>query len=366
MVETMVHETDKHIDSWLAAIDQSPSGHIELDMHKDMSHLTFDILANCAFGEGFARIPNAAATLHNCLNFMLDTTQLRVASLIDLIPIIKQLPLWKKPEMDDKRRQMWAVVEQVIADRKSGKTGGKGKVDFLDMIMQAVDEKGVKLTDVEVRDEAMIMVVAGHETTANLMSWLLWKLMTSPQLWQECRQEVLSVCGIESPTSDQLKELPILDAVINETLRFFPSVPIIGRQVVVPHTLAPQPDDTTRKPILMVAGVQIQIDIHILHRLPEYWGDDAAVFDHTRWLRKKQPYSHAFAYMPFSSGERNCIGQTFAMYKIRAVMCRVLQRVRMEFVAGQLLDAEGAPVHQSAVTLRPKFGIMTRVMRGPV
>ena len=371
MLDTMVHETDKHIDSWLAAIDKSPSGHIETDMHNDMSHLGFAVIANCAFGEGFSHIPKAATILNDCLTFLLEKTQQRVTSLVEMIPVVKQLPLWGKPEMDDKRRQMWGLVERVIEDRKAGKTSAGGKVDFLDMIMHAVDESGAKLTDLEVRDESLTFVLAGYETTANLMSWMLWKLMTTPHLWQECRQEVLSVCGMNPPTSDQLKELPILDAVINETLRMYPPVPVLGKEVVTPHTLTPQPNEGNRQPIPMVAGVQIHINIHILHRLPEYWGEDAAVFDHTRWLRgassaagKKQPYSHAFAWLPFSAGERNCIGQTFALYEARTAMCRMLQRVRMEFVPGQLLDAEGAPVHSAVVTRRPKFGIMTRVMRG--
>ena len=327
MVHTMVVETDKQIDSWLTAAARSTSGRTETDMYEDMSHLTFTIVASCAFGEGFARIPNAAAVLHDCLSFLLEKTQDRVTSMVELIPIVRQLPLWHKPQMDDKRRQMWSVLEQVIKDRKAGKTG-EANVDFLDMLMQAVDDKGVKLTDEEVRDEAMVMVVAGHETTANLMSWMLWKVMTTPQLWEECRQEVLSVCGMEAPTSDQLKELPILDAVINETLRMYSPVPIIGREVIMPHTLMPYPDEGDRKPIPMIAGVQAHLNIHILHRLPEYWGEDAGVFDHRRWLRTgengvpKQPYSHPFAWLPFSAGERNCIGQTFAMCEARTVMCR--------------------------------------------
>ena len=364
MVETMVHETDKQIDGWLAAIDTTAADHIETDLHKDMSHLAFAIVAGCAFGEGFSLIPKAASTLHDCLTFLLDTTQDRVTRLIELLPVINQLPLWGKPEMDEHRRRMWAVVEQVIADRKAGKTGGNGKVDMLDLLMQAVDEKGVRLTDAEVRDEAMVLVLAGHETTANLVSYLLWKLMTTPQLWQECRQEVLSVCGMQPPTAAQLKELPVLDAVINETLRLYPPVPVLGKEVVTAHTLIPYPDEGHRSPIPMVAGVQVHVDIHVLHRLTEYWGDDAAVFDHRRWLRAgRKPYSHVFAWLPFSAGERNCIGQTFALYEARALMCRLLQRVRMEFVAGQLVDSEGAPVHSAVVTRRPKFGIMTRVKR---
>ena len=368
MVETMVAEADKQIDTWLAAADMSAASQVETDIHKDMSSLGFAVIAGCAFGEGFSRIPNSAVILNDCLTVLLSTTQNRVTSFIELLPVVRQLPLWGKPLMDEKRRQMWGLVEQVIADRRAGKTGG-GKVDLLDLLMHAKDEDGGKLTELEVRDEALSFVLAGYETTANLMSWMLWKLMATPQLWQECRREVLNVCGMRRPTSDQLKELPILDAVINETLRMYPPVPVIGKQVVTPHTLTPHPDEGNRQPIPMVAGLQVHIDIHILHRLPEYWGDDAGVFDHTRWLRcgaagtKKQPYSHPFAWLPFSAGERNCIGQTFALYEARSVMCRVLQRVTMEFVPGQLVDAEGAPVHDCVITRRPKFGIMTRVMR---
>ena len=359
----MAEEADKHIDAWLAAIDTSPAAHLDTDLHRDMAQLAFAIIGSSAFGEGFSRIPNASTILHHSLTLLLDTTEKRVITLVELLPGVKELPLWGKPEMDEARRRMWAIVAQVIADRRAGRTGAKGQADLLDLLMQATDEHGVKLTDEEVRDESLTFVLAGYETTANLLSWMLWKLMTTPQLWRECRQEVLGLCGMDVPTSDQLKQLPVLDAVINETLRLYPPVPVVGKQVVKAHTLAPHPDEGSRQPIPMQADLQVHLNVHIIHRLAEFWGDDAGVFDHTRWLRKKVPYSHPFAFVPFMAGERSCIGQTFALLEARMVMCRLLQRVRMEFLPGQLVDAEGAPVHSAVITLRPKFGIMTRVTR---
>ena len=370
MVETMVAETDKQIDAWLAAADMSAASCYETDVHKDMSHLTFSIIAACAFGAGFSSIPNAFTTLQNNIVAIARIIQRRALTLVGVLPVVKQLPLWGKPAIGRLRREIFAMVDSVIRDRKEGRTSVKASsgYDLLQLLLEAEDTKtGVKLTDAEVRDEAMSFVLAGHETTANLMSWLLWKLMTSPQLWQECRQEVLSVCGMEPPSASQLKELPVLDAVINETLRLYPPVPIISKAVVTRHTIQSHPPNPSLPPITLPTKAPIVIGIHIIHRHPTYWGATANTFDHTRWLQPgKRPYSHELAFLPFSWGDRGCIGSVFARMEAKVMLCRLLQRVRMEFVAGQKLDADGAPVHSSIVTFRPKHGVLARVSAAPL
>ena len=365
MLETMVRETDTQIDSWLAAIDVTAADSVERDIHKDMSHLTFAIIAGCAFGAGFSLIPNATTTFQANTVAIAQLIQRRGLTLVGVLPIIKHLPLFGKPTIDRLRQQSFAMVDSVIRDRKEGRTDvkGSGGYDLLQLLLEAEDTKtGERLTDAEVRDEAMSFVQAGHETTANLMSWMLWKLMTTPQLWKECRQEVLSVCGMEAPAAAQLKELPVLDAVINETLRLYPPAPIISREAVASHTIQPHPANANKQPVTVPSKAQIIIGIHLIHRSPEYWGDRATTFDHTRWLQPgKRPYTHELAFLPFSYGDRGCIGSQFARMEAKVMLCRLLQRVRMEFVAGQLLDAEGAPVHSAIVTLRPKFGVLARV-----
>ena len=375
MVETMVSETDRQIDGWLAAVKDSDEGYVDVDIHKELSTLTFAIIAGCAFGAGFAHIPDAAHTMQEHIVLIAKLIQQRAFNLVGILPIVKHLPLFGKPTIDSTRRELFAMVDTVIRDRKEGRTsagggggGGGGGYDLLQLLLEAEDVKtGVRLTDAEVRDEAMSFVLAGHETTANLMSWLLWKLMTTPALWQECKQEVVSVCGLEPPTSPQLKELPVLDAVINETLRLFPPVPIISKAVTTTHTIHPHPPHPTLPPITLPATAQIIIGTHLIHRHPAYWGATADTFDHTRWLQPgRRPHSHELAFLPFSWGDRGCIGSLFARMEAKVMLCRILQRVGgMEFLPGQLVDSEGVPVHSAIVTLRPRFGIMRRITATP-
>ena len=370
MVDTMVSESDKQIDCWLTAIKQSSDGSVDTDLHKDMSTLTFGIIAGCAFGAGFSHIPDAANTLQHNIVTITQLTQHRAFTLVGILPLINQLPLFGKPTIDSTRREMFDMVDSVIRERREGRSTaeGSGGYDLLQLLLEAEDVKtGEKLTDKEVRDEAMTFVLAGHDTTANLMSWMLWKLMTTPQLWQQCRQEILSVCDMDAPTSSQLKELVIIDAVINESLRLYPPVPLLSKQVATTHTIQPHPPNPALPSFTAQAGAEFIIGIHLIHRSPEYWGATAAVFDHTRWLQSgKRPYSHELAFLPFSWGDRGCIGSLFARMEAKVMLCRILQRVSMEMLPGQLLDSEGAPVHSAIVTMRPKYGIMTRITAVPV
>ena len=189
------------------------------------------------------------------------------------------------------------------------------------------------------------------------MTFALVVLLKRPELWRDCLQEVLSVCGDDPPTHQHLSQLPTLDAVLHETLRFFSPVPIIARDVYATHTIGA----STGQPIQVPKGATLQFHICVIHRLREYWGEDADAFDHTRWMRGKKPYSHPYAYLPFSLGPRGCIGSNFALLEARVMLASILQRCSMSLVEGQKVDDEGWPIVQPAITLRPKYGVQVRV-----
>jgi hypothetical protein len=135
-------------------------------------------------------------------------------------------------------------------------------------------------------------------------------MMTRPDLWAACVAEVDSVCGDEPPAAEHLSQLPVLDAVFSEALRLYPPVPIISKDIIQNHTIT---SDAPGKPdIHLKVGHHVHLDIHVVNRLEEFWGPNANTFDHTRWLQGKKPYTHPYAYLPFSIGTRGCIGQAFA------------------------------------------------------
>ena len=377
MVQLMVLETDDHIADWMArmhttattttttattatATTDSADPFVQLDLHRELSGLTLAVIARCAFGTSGR---SDTKLVYDAFESILKWTQWRVSHLVEFVPGLRDLHLLHKTEVLNGKQSIEALAERVIKERKEGKTGKvKGaRQDLLDLLLEAVDPTtGDKLTDVEVRDEAMTFVLAGHETTANLMSWMLHVCMLRPQLWDELRAEADTVCGDEPLSHSHLTNLPILDAVINETLRFFPPIPIMQREVSKAHVLGSQTD----RPVNMPVGALLQIELNIVHRLPQYWGDRADTFDHTRWLygtAGKRPFSHPYAYLPFSSGVRNCIGMNFAQLEAKVIMVRVLQRTRMEWVAGQKMGADGWAIQQPIVTLRPKYGMQVRI-----
>ena len=317
MQSIMVQETAEQIDEWLTRIPQpsspssSPHPFAVIELHRALSTLTLSIVASCAFGPGLKSIPNAFHIVTEALEKSLDILMRRLTLLVAFIPWVRDWPILGRVEQVKARSEMVELVRRVIAERREGKTGStrEGKLDLLDLLLSARDpQTGEQLTDAEVSAEAMTFVLAGHETTANLMSWTLYILMTRPALWAACVEEVRGVCGNEPPTYEQLAEMRVVEAVLNETLRLLPPVPLVGREVVKEHTIG----EGTAKPLHLPLGVMVQVGAYIVHRSKEHWGEDAEQFDHTRWLRPAKPYSHPFAFIPFSIGSRNCIGLNFA------------------------------------------------------
>jgi cytochrome P450 len=115
---------------------------------------------------------------------------------------------------------------------------------------------------------------------------------------------VQAVCGDEDPMAEDLSHMPLIDAVVSECLRLYPPAPILSKDVIVDHVLTA--DVPGKAELKLKAGHHVHVDLHVINQLPELWGPTAEQFDHTRWMQKTKPYSHPFAYLPFSSGTRNC------------------------------------------------------------
>ena len=159
MVDLMIRETDAHIARWT---DPAAASN-EVDVSKLLSELTLSIIAACAFGAGFKQYPDAPAILFHGLDEGLKITQRRLLTLVEVIPGLRSLPAFGKPQRDRSRARMRVLVDRVVKDRREGKTTSltHGKHDLLDLLLHAKDpETGAVFTDVEVRDEAMVFVVA--------------------------------------------------------------------------------------------------------------------------------------------------------------------------------------------------------------
>lgn len=238
------------------------------------------------------------------------------------------------------------VVDGVIAQRRAEAPGTGETADLLGMMMRAQDaQTGERMSDVQLRDEAMTMFLAGHETTAMTLTWTLYLLSKHPDVERRLRAEVDSVLQGRAPQIEDLKRLPLTDRVIRESMRLYPPVWVLGRLAAA--------DD-------VVDGFQIKkgdlvfVSSYVTHRSPSLW-ENPEGFDPDRFLPEREAQRPRCAYFPFSVGQRKCIGDQFATLETNLILPMIVQRARLALVPGQT-DA-AAPL----ITLRPQDRMMMHV-----
>ncbi|MDX2012321.1 MAG: cytochrome P450 [Myxococcaceae bacterium] len=230
------------------------------------------------------------------------------------------------------------VVLGLIAERRKG---GGPTGDLLAMLMEATDpETGEGMSNAQLRDEVMTIFLAGHETTANALAWTVMLLGRAPEVERQVLAELDAVLAGRPPTIADVPKLPYLGMVLKESMRLYPPVWTLARRVVERE---------------VVQGVTFEKDALVflctfaLHRHPGVWRDPEA-FDPSRWAPGAPPPPKG-AYLPFSTGQRKCIGDTFATVEATLILATLLSRVHLELVPGQTFEPE--PV----ITLRPKGGV---------
>jgi cytochrome P450 len=190
------------------------------------------------------------------------------------------------------------------------------------MLVGARDERGRPMTDAELRDEMMTMLLAGHETTATTLAWTFHRLTAHPEVRGRVVAEVDRVAGDGPLDPARVGELEYLDAFIRETLRLNPIIPIVGRKLQAPMRIGGLELDE---------GVMAAPCIYLTHRRPDVWPDPLR-FDPDRFVGKKpSPY----AWLPFGGGVRRCIGMAFALYELKVVLATVLSQFDVAPVRGE-------------------------------
>ena len=357
MVSIMSNETSKIINALLKKYSSTE----EIDLDTEFNALTLSIIASSAFGQSFETIANAKELLCYSFNEVKEIVAYRTLHLISQIKFLSELPFWGKKAVDQAAKQLNEFVDQVITDRRSGESRSlcSGE-DILDLLLSAVDEKGNGFTDQQIKDEALTFILAGHETTGNLISWIFYILMTHPDVYQVCRDEVDRVLSDRrTPEYEDLAKLHILEAVIYETLRLYPSAPFFVRQSLNDHVIGTKTAGQGNQ-IFVPKDAMIVIHCYALHRRSEYWSNPLE-FDYQRWLRDpisglKPKLPHPYAYLPFAAGPRNCIGQNFALLESKVMLVMFLQHCEFELVPGQVVVPE-----MKGVTMRPKYGLLARL-----
>jgi cytochrome P450 len=229
--------------------------------------------------------------------------------------------------------------------RKAGADRG----DLLSMLMLARDTEGdgTSMTDEQLRDEALTIFLAGHETTANALSWTLALLALHPEAEARQQAELDAALSGRPPEPEDLPALPYTRMVLAESMRLYPPAWTIGRQPL---------EDFEVGGYHIRAGSIVMLSPWVVHRDPRFFPDPER-FLPERWTAEDEEARHRFAYFPFGAGPRKCIGEGFAWMEGMLVLATLLQQWRLRLAPGQRLEPE------PLITLRPRGGMRMRLER---
>ncbi|KAK3589553.1 hypothetical protein CHS0354_041681 [Potamilus streckersoni] len=251
----------------------------------------------------------------------------------------------------EKRKK--TLEEEGLPNQSTDASEGNGKksryLDFLDILLTAKDENSVGLTPLEIRNEVDTFLFEGHDTTTSAISWILYSLATHPDIQQHAREEVDELLqGRDSDyiTMKDVQKLEYLTMVIKEGLRYHSPVQFIQRVITEPIEV---------EDMKIPAGSVISMNFYNLHHNPEVWEDNME-FRPERFLPENMANKDCFSFLPFSAGQRNCIGQHFAMYEMKVVIGRILHRFIVE------VDPDHVVRKKLGVVMRAENGIMMRVI----
>jgi cytochrome P450 len=303
------------------------------DVHHALMQLTAEIVTDCLFGTNAGDVGEVASCL--------DTVMERFSNPLYLVvPAIGELPLPANRRFQEVAPRLDRIVRGFIEQRRAQGASAPGN-DLLAMLLEARDEDGSSMSDKQVRDEVLILFLAGHETTALSLSWTLHELSENPHVEQRLHEEIERVLGGRTPTFEDLPKLEYTARVVNESLRLHPPAWSLGRESTEPFDLAGHHFEK---------GTWMWMMPYLIHRDPR-WFVDPLVFRPERWedgLAKKLP---KLAYLPFGAGPRVCIGNQFALMETALVLATIAQRFRLRTVPGHRVVAD------PAITLRFKHGL---------
>jgi cytochrome P450 family 135 len=312
-VGLMQEIAEREVASW-------PRG-VPFAVHPHMQDLTLEVIMRIVFGidEGDPRLAELRMRLRSFLESTASQKELRKL-------------LFQGPEKADRKRifahvldPVDEIIAAVIADHRK-RDDLADRDDVLSMLLLARHEDGSEMDGVELRDELVTLLVAGHETTATALAWALERLTRHPAALERLTEEVRA--GDEE----------YLDGVIRETLRLRPVIPFVGRKLTQPQTIAGWD---------LPAGVRVAPSIHLMHRREDVY-EQAAAFRPERWLGvRPNPYT----FLPFGGGIRRCLGASFAETEMRAVLGAIVANVRLSPAR-----PESEKVGRRVITLVPGRG----------
>jgi cytochrome P450 len=325
-----------------------------IDIAREMMRLTLSIAGKTLFDTD---VESSADEVGVAVTEVLESFWLNLLPGADYL---EKLPIPTLRRAHAARRRLDALIYQMIAARRAS---GADHGDLLSMLIAASDTVGAPhdamaeasaamvdrpgLSDEEIRDEAMTILLAGHETTANALTWTLYLLSQNPDAAARLHDELDRVLDGRSPAPGDYPNLPYTKRVVTESMRLFPPAWIIGRRAINEYTIG-----AYRLPPHAI----VFMSPFVMHRDGRFYAQPER-FDPDRWTPAFEATLPKFAYFPFGGGARQCIGEQFAWMEAVLVLATLVQGRRLE------LDAAQRVVPQPLITLRSKYGMKMRVTR---
>lgn len=304
------------------------------DIHEDMMRLTLNIVMKCLFNQDITEgdADKVAHALDVAMNWF-ESKRKQGFFVLEWFPRPENIRY--RNAIQDMDKTIYQIINQ---RRDSGENPG----DLLSMLMQAKDEEdGSQMNDKQLRDEVVTLMLAGHETTANALSWTWMLLSQHPEVQNKLIAEIKSVLNDRSPTIKDISKLPYANMVIKEVMRLYPPVSIFARQAA---------QDCQIGPYQVPSGCYIMISQWVMHRSPRYF-DEPEKFKPERWNEDLEKQLPRGVYFPFGDGPRICIGKGFAMMEAVLLLATIIQKFELSILP------EHPIVPQASITLRPEHGI---------
>jgi cytochrome P450 len=339
--DLMLDSGERMLKRW----DDRPDKQQPVEVLGEMSRLTLEIVSRALLGTDVGsqadQVGQAVAELQAHVNYR--ATHLFSAPEKYPTPRNRRFHRWL--------RLLDGIVYGIIERQREAlspgpspiKERGNQRDGLLSMLLQARDEDtGQGMSDRQLRDEVMTTFLAGHETTANALTWTWYLLSRHPEIEANLHDELDRVLAGRYPAYADLKDLPYCRMVIEESLRLYPPAWAVGRYAVGQDEVGGYG---------IPAGSQVVMSQYVTHRHPEFW-ERPERFDPERFTPEKTAGRPRFAYFPFGGGPRMCIGADFAMIEAQLVLAAVAQRYRLRLAPGHKVEPE------ALVTLRPRHGLV--------
>ena len=327
--EVMVSYAQRMLEGW--------RGGEKRDVHQEMMGLLLEVVAKVLFDAEIERAEEVGRALG------------RVAKRFDEQGSAKLLrfllgPLPTPTDLRFRRAvgQLDEIIYGIIDERHAS---GRDTGDLLSMLLHARDEGGERMSDRQLRDEAITIMLAGHETNALALSWSFYLLARHPRVEAKLLEELREVLGDRAPTVEDLPRLRYTQMVLKESMRLYPPAWSISREAI---------EECEIGGYRVPAGTQLFIVQWVLHRDPRHFEDPEA-FVPERWADGYGQRIPKYAYLPFGAGPRLCIGSSFAVMEATLLLATVAKTFRLELASGRRV------LPQPSVTLRPRGGMEMRL-----